>query len=215
MLNPILSIASLILFLAAPCAMPSLAPTLMPTPTPSPVLSPYDDSANLAIHPDIETVVIGQVLEKLGSEIVPLTYSPNSVRYGYWLVKVDKYLVDPFPYPVLKVRLIEEFIRPDGSTAHVLYPLPVLMPRGEAGVFFLSRYSARGETPLTGDTFTLRIGPLGHETQRIIRDGEVHTVRKDTPGWEPLEHFVARVVHLASQAGRATEEQSPEQNRMN
>lgn len=194
MLKVPLFIALLLLFLGIACAAPS------------PTLPPFNDSANLAVHPDIETVVIGQVLEELGEEIVQRADSPTKVRYGYWLFQVDEYLVNPFPYSVLKVRIIKEFVRPDGSTAPVLYPLPGLAPPGEKIVFFLSRYSNRSEKPLTGDTFANIIGSLGHQTQLLIRNGQVQTHQNGTLVWEPLEDFVARVVRVASRAGLETGE---------
>lgn len=197
MIKLLLFIATLILILAIACA------------TPSPIPSPFVDSANLAVHPDIDVVVIGQALEELGDEVVPVADSPNRVRYGHWSIKVDRYLVNPFPYSEIKVRIIKEFVRPDGSTAPVLYPLPSLISQGADVIFFLSRYSVRNETPLTGDNFALRIGPLGHESQRLIENGQVSTIRNGVSNWEPLKDFLDRVVFLASQAGLPTEGQAP------
>ncbi len=204
-----LALAIALLFLAA-CAQ-------TPPPAPTPSIStaiPWaeEGTAGLAAHPDIATVVVGQVLERSGEELLPVPDSPNSVLYSYWRLRVDQYLVNPYPYPELNIRLTEKVIRPDGSTAPVLYPLPGLVPGGQA-VFFLSRYSDSSDPTLTDDTFALPIGPLGQECQRLIKEGQVHTVRSGLldgePGWEPLEDFIARIIRVASEAGRTTGDHLP------
>ena len=129
------------------------------TPTTRPTPWAYKGTVGLAAYPDIATVVVGEVLEMSGEEVLPLRDSPDSAHYGYWRLKVEQYLVDPFPYSELKIKQLLELIRPDGSTAPVLYPTYVRLAPGERAVFYLGRRSLPiEEPPVTGDTFTLTVG---------------------------------------------------------
>lgn len=179
------------------------------TPTTRPTPWAYKGTVGLAAYPDIATVVVGEVLEMSGEEVLPLRDSPDSAHYGYWRLKVEQYLVDPFPYSELKIKQLLELIRPDGSTAPVLYPTYVRLAPGERAVFYLGRRSLPiEEPPVTGDTFTLTVG--GSESKRPIEEGLVRLGDTDKEvmgdsygdGWEPLEDYIARIEKVAKEAGR-------------
>ena len=51
------------------------------------------------------TVIIGLVVEKSDEKTLPLARNSNSVRFGYWDVRVERYLVTTLPYTEITVRL--------------------------------------------------------------------------------------------------------------
>ena len=99
---------------------PESGSTAEPTRTPGETApdeepSTFDDSANLVADPNVATVIIGQVAEKSGERTLPLAGNSDSVRFGYWSVRVERYLVTALPYTEITVRLEQMFVRPDGS----------------------------------------------------------------------------------------------------
>ena len=167
--------------------------------------STFDDSANLAANPDVATVIIGQVVEKSGEKTLPLARNSNSVRFGYWDVRVERYLVTVLPYTEITVRLEQMFVRPDGSLVPTRFPI-ILNP-GERAVFFLTQTPGPNRPLLEGNTFTLAgSGPGGLGGNRTIEDGQVNTLLNGQSRWEPLEEFIDRIVRVAKGAG---EKQDP------
>ncbi|MBI2918658.1 MAG: hypothetical protein HYY01_11810 [Chloroflexi bacterium] len=200
-----------------PAGTPQEGATLPGPPTPTPgtpapppadaasqtaLPSGFQDSVNLAAYPSVAGVVIGEVLGKVGEPAQALSGDvPGTVRYEDWLVRVERWLVGPQPYQEVSIRLIERFIRPDGSFMPARFP--VTFTPGQRAVLFLSRNLGSAHSPLSEEMFTLRLGP-GGEGVYVIREGAVYTVRHGMGGQEPVEDFIRRIIEVAKQAGRAT-----------
>ncbi|MDP2948380.1 MAG: hypothetical protein Q8P22_02435, partial [Chloroflexota bacterium] len=180
--------------------LPTLTPTPIPGGAPAHTLSWVDDVANLATYPHVVSVILGRVVGKVGENRAPIEGGVAEwVRYERWQVEVERYLVNPQPYPGATLQFIEGFIRPDGSWLPARFP--VSLDPGMRAVFFLTKSLGTAHAALEEGTFTAFLAPGGGGI-REVRDGQVSTIRRGQSGWEPLEEFATRVVQAAKEAGK-------------
>lgn len=194
--------ASLILLILVACTQAS--PTSMATPA-----VPFEESALAQQDDGLVTVIIGQVVEKTGEQEEP---SPNSgigcpctVRYGFWRVKVERYIANPQPYEEITYKAIVETTRSDGTPAIRLGSQPPLPREGERTVFFLKRRITGLYPLLTGDTYG------GFQAVKLIEDGLVDVASyggQHDPEWVPLDEFVDSISALASQPAVPEQQES-------
>lgn len=187
-----------------------------PTPAPKPpdetltttrLPSVTEDSANLAAHPSVSTVLIGLVDEKVAEETFLLEGGETSVRFGSWRVRVERYLVDAQPYREILVRLEEMFVQPDGTLRPTRFP--VGLKPGDRAVFVLVRDAGPNRPPLAEGAFTLVTHGPGALGRWTVQDGQVNTMLAGQGRREPLEEFVTRIIGVAEGAGRTTGNMTP------
>ena len=184
---------SLALLLLAACTQETPMSTATPT-----VL--FEESALVQQHDGLATVIIGQVVEKTREQEEPSPIGsigcPCTIRYGFWRVKVERYLANPQPYDEITYKAIVSVTRSDGRPAARLGTRSPLPRDGERVVFFLKRRITGLYPLLTGDTYG------GSQAIKLIEDGLVDVAPyggQHDPEWVPLDEFVDFIVAMAGQ----------------
>ena len=169
-----------------------------PMPTASPAV-PFEESALAQQRGGLATVIIGQVVQKTREQEEPSPIGgigcPCTDRYGFWRVKVERYLANPQPYDEITYKAIEAVTRSDGTPAVRLGEQPPLPRAGGRAVFFLKRRITSLFPLLTGDTYG------GFQAIKRIEDGLVDVAPyggQHDPEWVPLDDFVDSIVAMAS-----------------
>jgi len=137
---------------------------------------------------------------KIEGKDKPITIQPNNgsdgICYSDYNIKVVRYLVDPLPYERITLRVIEYYIKADGTTLPCRWCYS--LHAGEDAILFISK-EPHGLFPLQDKEFTLADGPYSVVP---IEDGEVSISREYIGIKEPSDEFVARLQQYARQAGR-------------
>lgn len=186
-----------------PTPTPTRAPLPTPTegPTPTPAPSARDDSANLAAFPIYVAALVGEVVGPSGDVVVVPGSGGWLERYASYQVRVGQWLAGPGPHQEITVRVLDGYVRPDGTDSPPRFGQS--FNPGQRFVFFMEADTV-APTP-GGDSFLVYVGPPP-QVFFEIRDGRVDTCR-DGACWrgpEPLEDFIARILRVAKDAGRAT-----------
>ena len=154
-----------------------------------------DDTANLAVSPNVAAVVVGRVIERTEEETTAAS------RFGIWQIDVEQPLVGLAGSEQVFLRVQEVYHPPDGPVSVPRFPFT--LEQGQRAVFMLTTDCASG-LPQRRAVFCLAGQAPGLSGPRTIKDGKVRIYRNGQYLAVPVDEFVERINQLAIEAGRSS-----------